>query len=591
MRFPAAVLALGALLYSCAGAPHAGSAGGNASRDQSRLSGKGDTGKGEVSTQSAASGGGTPLTVPSREELGKNAADQAVTALLELGTPGSLRAAVERVHADSRGMTDKNRVYLALAGELMKILYPLESVDWQMPSIPDGNPWMQAVRSARMGVYDYNTGNADFLAQVLPSLVLYINPSNRDFYPDAKASLSAAAARNPKSGLPELFLGLIAEREGDIAASADRYRAAWNLDQGCYPAGQGLVRTLLALRDGSAAFPVAKALLERYPQDLGMVKLCAESSFAAGLWEQADPYVLQVLKAESANSGYLLMRARILVERSDYLKANSLLDAYATVDKTNRDYLVLKARVVREWNKNPLSAAAIVEDADRRYPNDPVIMLAAADLAYQTGKTVNGLTGREYVERILAQEPRNKGALTLSAEDYIAAGRWSDALSASAALVQVDSGIPSLSVRLRALIGGGRFPEALTLSSRLYEADPASPQTVSWRLEALIGAGDTAGASALIASLLPEAPALVKSRLFYYKSSLESDSEARLAALRSSLLSDPRNGDALFAMYSLYYGRKDWRKAQYYLKQVIAISPGTPRYEKLLSELDLLLAQ
>ena len=42
---------------------------------------------------------------------------------------------------------------------------------------------------------------------------------------------------------------------------------------------------------------------------------------------------------------------------------------------------------------------------------------------------------------------------------------------------------------------------------------------------------DTAGASALIASLLPEAPALVKSRLFYYKSSLESDSEARLAAL------------------------------------------------------------
>ncbi len=575
------------LWASCSTAPRPSAAAGPAA-----LSGKKEQGQGaEVSPVSAGNGTGTPLTVPTREELKKNDADAGIVTLLERATPTAIREAVDLVRRDPKGMTDRNRIFLAVAGELMKILYPLESADWQMPSIPDNDPWTQAIRSSRLGVYDYNTGNADFLSRVLPSLVLFISPTSTDFYPEAKKALASAAAANPSSVMPPLFLGIIAERSEGLAASASWYRKAWETDNGCYPAGEGLVRALIASGDGKNAFPVAKSLYDRYPEVPEMLKLCAESAFSAENWDTADPYILQVLKAEPANTEYLLMRARILVERKDYLKANSLLDAYATVDKTGRSYLILKARVLREWNKNLVSAIGILEDADRRYPDDRDIMLASAELSYQTGKTVNGAGGRDFVRRVLATEPNNPKALALLANDYIGKQAWTDALGTTAALIALDQGADSLSLRLRALIGAARFDEALTLSKRLYDQSPDSESAVSWRLEALIGSGDRNAASALIATRLGDAPAALKSRLYFYKSALETDPDAQLAALRSSLLADPRNVDSLYATYRWYYGRKDWRKAQYYLKQVIAISPGNEQYAKLLAQLDDLLAQ
>lgn len=583
------VPALSILFFvSCATAPSTS----NSGSDPVRLSGKTDQGQEtEVTPVSAGNGGGTPLNVPSREQLNKNEADAGVSALLERAVPASIRDAVNLVRQDPKGMTDRNRVFLAVAGELMKILYPLETVDWQMPSIPENDPWTQAIRSSRMGVYDYNTGNGDFFARVLPSLILFISPTSTDFYPEAKKTLTAAATSNPSSVLPPLFLGAMIERTEGSAAALDWYRKAWETDSGCYPAGEGLVRAFIAAGDGASAFPVAKTLSGRYPEVMGMVKLCAESAFAAESWETADPYILQVLKTEPANSDYLLMRARILVERKDYLKANSLLDAYATVDKTDRNYLILKARVLKEWNKNLVSAIGILEDADRRYPGDRDIMLAAAELSYQTGKTVNGGGGRDFVRRVLEAESDNPKALALLANDYIRNLSWTDALGVTARLVALDQSSSSLSIRLRALIGSGRFDEALSLSKRLYEASPDSEDAVSWRLESMIGAGDRTGASNLIDSRLGDASSALKSRLYFYKSGLETDPDAQLAALRSSLLADPRNADALFATYRWYFNLKDWRKAQYYLKQVIAISPGNADYSKLLADLDELLAQ
>ena len=52
--------------------------------------------------------------------------------------------------------------------------------------------------------------------------------------------------------------------------------------------------------------------------------------------------------------------------------------------------------------------------------------------------------------------------------------------------------------------------------------------------------------------------------------------------LSSSLFEDPRNLDALTAMFGIYHRRRDERRAVYYLKQALAISPDNPqlrRYE------------
>ena len=75
--------------------------------------------------------------------------------------------------------------------------------------------------------------------------------------------------------------------------------------------------------------------------------------------------------------------------------------------------------------------------------------------------------------------------------------------------------------------------------------------------------------------------AKIKSYLFYRRSFLQLTEEKQLADLRSSLISNPRNSDALFRLYEVYYGKKDYKKAQYYLRQVVAINPNDSSVKKL----------
>ena len=65
----------------------------------------------------------------------------------------------------------------------------------------------------------------------------------------------------------------------------------------------------------------------------------------------------------------------------------------------------------------------------------------------------------------------------------------------------------------------------------------------------------------------------------YFKADVKEDTV--LADLRSSLISNPRNSDALFRLYQVYYAKNDYRKAQYYLRQVVAINPNDSSFKKL----------
>ena len=73
----------------------------------------------------------------------------------------------------------------------------------------------------------------------------------------------------------------------------------------------------------------------------------------------------------------------------------------------------------------------------------------------------------------------------------------------------------------------------------------------------------------------------MKSFLYYRRSYLQRTEDTQLADLRSSLIANPRNSDALFRLYEIYYEKKDYRKAQYYLKQVVAIKPNDSSIKKL----------
>ena len=543
-----------------------------------------------VSPAAVSAENGTPLTLPSKEQLKKFSMDSEVLAYLETGSPDSIKKAVIRINDDPRGMTDQTRIALAVAGELMKILYPLETVTWVVPSVPDDNTYISAIRTARMGVYDYNTGNSDFLSMVLPSLVMAINANPGDYYTDAEGILQKAAAINQGSVLPPLFLAMLASRQGKENAAGNYFARAWKLDSSCYPAGMGYVGFLIRQKNGKTALDISKKLFARYPHSTDIIRLCAESAFVMGDWDTADSYVLQVLRAEPENTDFLLMRARILVERKEYLKANSLLDAYATKNRTDRDYLLLRARILREWNKNILSAIDILRQAQSLYPNDIEVMLASAEVSYQTGQKINNLGGRDFVLTVLKRNAENENALSLLASDYISVSDWTNAVRYAEKLQQEYPGKESGLLLSRAYIGSGYSSKAVTITRNLYLKNNADVTVIGLYLQALLNAGETQTAIGIIDDRMRNADSSLKSILYYYKSRLIIDPDARLSALRSSLLADPRNLQALYAMYEWYFDKQDYRKAQYYLKQVIALDPANSRWVKLQSDLEHLLA-
>ena len=126
-------------------------------------------------------------------------------------------------------------------------------------------------------------------------------------------------------------------------------------------------------------------------------------------------------------------------------------------------------------------------------------------------------------------------------------------------------------------------------AAQLYAEDSANEEVVQTYIDALISVGRGAEASRLIEQLLPSSGAKMKSFLYYERSFLSSGESAVLADLRSSLTANPRNKDALFRLYKIYFNKKEYRKAQYYLKQVVALSPKDESLLVLNQNLDNLL--
>ncbi|MBQ4235519.1 MAG: hypothetical protein II716_01620, partial [Treponema sp.] len=89
-----------------------------------------------------------------------------------------------------------------------------------------------------------------------------------------------------------------------------------------------------------------------------------------------------------------------------------------------------------------------------------------------------------------------------------------------------------------------------------------------------------------INELIKVSSSSMKSFLYYEKSLVESSSDAMLEDLRTSLSFNARNVDALYRMYQVYYSSKNYKMAQFYLKQVVAIRPSDTDIQARLTELD-----
>ncbi|MBQ7538518.1 MAG: hypothetical protein IJT42_06105 [Treponema sp.] len=531
------------------------------------------------------------LSLPVRREVSYfDGISPQILSDVEIGSPESLRSAISQLNRNRENMSESERVLHYVAVSIMQMCWKSQNFKEESSGQTIKNNYTGAISSSKNGIYDPSSDPKDFLSYALPALVLAVSTSRSDYYEQAKLSLEKALSMNPKSVFANYLAGLLSRRMGDFKAANSYFAFSADMSGNCYECSYAFAESFMDLFDPGAAFTLSEKLLKSYPQDKNLLKLCAESAFASGDTANAELYVSRVLQIEPENSYYLLFRARILVEKGEYIRAASLLDAYARKDSTSRDYLVLRFAVQKNWNKNILAATSTIENALVLYPDDPKIVLEAASLASETGGKIAGKSGEELANQILEKEPGNTEALQIKIASMVASQKWAQAYEASSELIKNES--PSraaLFTHIKICLSAGKKNEAMQLAAQLYVADSSNEEVLQAYIDALVSVGRTAEASRLIAQLLSSASAKMKSFLYYERSFLSSGESAVLADLRSSLTANPRNKDALFRLYKIYFNKKEYRKAQYYLKQVVALSPKDESLLVLNQNLDNLL--
>lgn len=511
--------------------------------------------------------------------------------LVENGSAESLAQAYNGLKKANVDYLDNERVLVFIISQILKIVWPsqVQSISIDEPEVTMKNVYTGAIESAKNGIYDTSTGNKDFLGMVLPSLVLCGVISNSDYYAEAESCLNQALALRPKSVLANYLLALLYSKTSRDSEAVEKLRLAAQ-ESKAFEIMFALARSLNVLGRYEESKSVTDSLVVLYPSSIELLKLLARNSYDIADYSSAERYAVLVLQQNPSDLEMVLFRAKIFVTTGEYLKATSLLDVYSKTNSTAKDYLLLRARVQKEWNKNSPLAISTVEKALSLYPDDKSVILAAAELAGESGSAIGGKNGAQLANQVLASEPNNLQALSFLIKTLVFEGKWAEAYAASKKVMAAQNpGVEAIATHARVCLSLGYNSEAWDTASALYARLPNDEKAIQVYVECMVRTGRGAQASRFINTSINSASSSMKSFYYYQRSFLAGGEAAQLSDLRSAVIANPRNSDALFRMYGIYFAKQDWRKAQYYLRQVIALNPNNQNYLKLNSDLDKLL--
>lgn len=529
----------------------------------------------------------TIITTPSKSDIEDRLLDARLIRNVEIGSPDSLRAAVAFIAADTKGLTNINRLYLVLTSEIMKRLYKHEQITWNVPAYSGENKYLTAFAQIDEGRVPQNLDESTFLALVIPCFYAVTDSASNNLESKIdtfESRLTKAQNLVPQSVLPHFLRGVIYEKLGQTYKARNSFKTAFELDASCTQAGLNYARLLAKTGDVLAALQVAKSL-GALQNTTEYKLLLAESYIGLKEYDKASEIVIALLTSNPENTDAVLLRIKILIAQQEYLKANALLDAFATRDRTNKEYLLLRSRLVFNWNKSTSSALALLSQAYEKYPNDFDVLLACAKICFETGQTIQGNTAEDFIGKVTAKDAQNVQAANLLVRNAIGNEAWSEAVVQAEKLTVLSNTVENRMLLVQAYLGADKTAKALSVAKALYdETETKNDSITSLYLAVLNKSGRVSDVINIINAKMPTASNTLKAILYFYQSSISSG-EVKLSYLRSSLLADPRNTDSLFAMYRYYYESGDYKKAEYYLKQVIAIEPLNKKNSRLLQDL------
>lgn len=504
-----------------------------------------------------------------------------IIANIENGSPASIRTAISGMHKSTAEYDEKEKILINIASEIMKQVWPSEKIGWDIPETDYENPYMGALASVNQGVFDSSTGNEDFLATVLPCIVLLKSVSDKSIYDSCKQALENAAVMKSDSVLLNYLMAVLLEKQNDFTGAERFIKTAYENSKETEEIALAYVRILRANGNVQLALDVL-GNIKSDPNDITILKQNAYLAFDSKDFQSAELYVAKVLQQNPNDLEFLLFRARILIERKDYIHAVSLLDMYARQENSSIDYLVLRAKVQLDWSKNTSAATETVEKALQLYPENPDALMFAARISSVTDGPVAGKYADELAAKVLEKDPENQDAMMYALKGLIQRENWSEAYVIGKKIISqpvIDTEIVERFVTI--CINLGKNSEAYDFAKKQLDLNPGDENIIQAYVLAYSKVGSRDVVMKYIENLMVSSSAKMKSYLYYRRSFLQLTEENALADLRSSLISNPRNSDSLFRLYEIYFSKKDYRKAQYYLRQVVAINPNDNSVKQL----------
>ena len=507
--------------------------------------------------------------------------DEEIVRNVEKGSPSSISTAMSQLHKSESELSQNEKVLVFAASEIMRILWPSQKISWTLYDVTEETPYTGALKSVRKGIYDTSTGNTDFLTTFLPALVFLTPNITANVQSQCEQGILDSLKLNPDSVAANYLAGLYYEKKTDYEKAEPYLKKAYDA---CDTMEIALEYAKVLSKNGKSALAedVMKRLGDAGNNNLAILKQNAYIAFEKGDYSAAEEAVARVLQQTPNDLEFVLFRARIFIEKNDYIHAVSLLDMYARQNDTNIDYLILRARVQLDWSKNTNAATDTIEKAMQLYPDNVDALLIAARISSLTDAPVAGKYADELAASVLEKKPSNKDALVYALDGLVQRENWQEAYDISSNLIKAQPDNESLVLKhVTICLKLSKKKEAMDLAQKAYNANPSSESNTQAYILASTQVLSRDESIKLIDSMLPSASSKIKSYLYYRKSFLERSEDTTLADLRSSLIANPRNSDALFRLYEIYYAKNDYRKAQYYLKQVVAINPNDSSVRKL----------
>lgn len=511
---------------------------------------------------------------------------------IEKASYNSLTNVIKNIQDNPASLESKDKFHLYLAISLMNELYPYSKINWQIPKYSKKDEYAKGFESVKKHEYPYNMPKNDFFSTIIPSFLLLKPNFPKMFKEDALQRIETAKEQNSFSPLPYYLEGVFYEKEYNMLKAYSAYKKAFSLDSSFYPALLKYAKLSNTLGHPEQAIKTLKLLPSEYQDKEEVLFLNAFAYIGIKDWTKANPYIERLLSMEITEGESLFERVKLLMERGEYMRANSLLNIYTTKNKTDKTYLLLKARIAKEWNKNDKTAIQYLSQAYTYYPDDFEVLLECTNLCFDANTNIQGIASDDFIAKILTIDKENVQTIKLLLKREIKKENWLKAVEIGEDLVKRAKTNEHNELLVKAYLGNGQYNEALLIARNLYNSENSpSNELFSDYLEALYKTNSSALLNQIINQNLNSSKGEKKSILYYYSAMLTTRNSTRhLSLLRSALLTNPRNEDALFAMYQWYFIAKDYRNAQFYLRQAIGIEGGNNRkYLRLYENLNQLL--